>query len=394
MPDKTLNGILMGLTPVDLASPGLPGESFTCDGVNLTIIGGGTDIWDTYDQCHFAYRTQSGNFDARVRVVSLTQANVWSKAGIMVRENVFGGDRNVMLCTTPLPLNNVYHTQWRELADNASASCPTISPVSYPDAWIRMVREGNSFSTFIKTNGTDWTWTYTYNAASSYPIDLLLGLAVTAHDNALTATGKFSAFSVTAPKTDLVVSNSANAGVVAQGGTITYTVIVRNAGATATGVVVTDVLPAGVTYSGSSTLTGSAVHSAGTVTWTVGSLAPGASATLTITAVANTTGAKVSTATATSTGQEEVTANNSATVTVQVPLPPIITDPVYAGGHFGFSVATSTGVNYRVEYTDSLSDPDWVTLTTFTGDGTVKPVVDPTPNPNQRFYRTLILSTP
>src|SRR5208282_1557584 len=50
----------------------------------------------------------------------------------------------------------------------------------------------------------------------------------------------------------------------------------------ADGVVVTDVLPGGLSYQSSSAATGTIVESSGTVTWTVGSLADGASATATI----------------------------------------------------------------------------------------------------------------
>jgi uncharacterized repeat protein (TIGR01451 family) len=287
-------------------------------------------------------------------------------------------------------LNNLYHTQWRETDLGASANGGTVNTVSYPDAWIRLIRQGNAFTTMIKTNGTDWMWTYTYTPTNPYPSDVLLGLAVTAHDNALTATGMFNGFSVTAPVTDLAVSNSASAGVVPVGGTITYTITVRNQGAATPGVVVTDPLPAGVSYTGSTASVGTAVHSSGTVTWTVGSLASGASATLTITATANTGGTTVNTASATGGLTDENPANNSATATVLVPTPPTLTNPVLSGGTFSVSVATEAGASYLLQYVDKIEDTNWQTVATVAGDGSVKILSDPNPPPGQRFYRIVV----
>jgi TolB protein len=67
-----------------------------------------------------------------------------------------------------------------------------------------------------------------------------------------------------------------------QGATITYTIALSNAGPdSATGVAVTDVLPAGVTYQSASATQGT--YSAGTGVWTVGAMAASDADTLTIT---------------------------------------------------------------------------------------------------------------
>jgi choice-of-anchor A domain-containing protein/uncharacterized repeat protein (TIGR01451 family) len=69
------------------------------------------------------------------------------------------------------------------------------------------------------------------------------------------------------------------------GGLVTYTLLAENVGLdTATGVVVRDQLPAGVTFDSAS---GPCTQSGGVVTCSIGDLAPGASRTLTIRVVAN-----------------------------------------------------------------------------------------------------------
>jgi hypothetical protein len=69
---------------------------------------------------------------------------------------------------------------------------------------------------------------------------------------------------------------------------------------------------------------------------------------------------------------------------------PTITDPGFAGNQFGVSFATDPGVTYRVEYSESLTAPNWNQLDTVVGDGTVKTVFDPNPGPPSRFYRIRI----
>lgn len=383
---STLNGVFMGLTAQDIGIP-LPGSSRTTDGNTIEIVGGGTDIWGNFDDCQFAYKQWTGDFDARVRLESLTQADVWTKAGIMAREDLADSARNVFICATPLPLNNLHQTQWRDVATGTSASSPTIGGVPYPNAWLRLVRQGNTFTTLVMTNGADWVVMHTYAPSAGYPSQVYLGLAVTAHNNALTATGQFSNFTVTVPAADVGLQMTAAADVVPLNGNIIYTITAANTGfATATGVVVTDVLPAGVTYVSSSASAGSASHAAGTVTWNIGDLTAGTSATLTITATATTGGSKVNTATASSGSADGNPANNTATVTVEVTAPFSLSNPGFADGKFSFSFTTQLGVEYVVEYTDNLTAVDWKLLTTTPGTGGIVAVEDNSP-PTERFYR-------
>ena len=119
---------------------------------------------------------------------------------------------------------------------------------------------------------------------------------------------------------DVGVTLSAAARV-SPGATLAYTIAVTNAGKVtpATGVVVSDALPAGTVFASASssqgTITAPAVGSNGTVTVDIGSLAKGATATIsvavTVTAVSGTV--LTNTATVTATTQDLNSNNNSAT---------------------------------------------------------------------------------
>jgi uncharacterized repeat protein (TIGR01451 family) len=94
-----------------------------------------------------------------------------------------------------------------------------------------------------------------------------------------------------APKVDLSLTKTVNNATPSAGSNIVFTLGVKNDGpSVATGVIVRDVLPVGLTYVSSS---GAGSYSGITSLWTVGNLAVGETKTLSMTVTAATVGAKV-----------------------------------------------------------------------------------------------------
>jgi uncharacterized repeat protein (TIGR01451 family) len=92
------------------------------------------------------------------------------------------------------------------------------------------------------------------------------------------------------PEADLSITKTGSPDVVLPGNNITYTITVTNEGpSNATGVVVTDLLPAGVTFVSAKGTQGDFNLANRTLTWNVGTLSVGSSATLTIVVTVNTT---------------------------------------------------------------------------------------------------------
>jgi hypothetical protein len=184
---------LSPFTPMVLGTPGsdpvdVAGTVAYGLGTNgFLVVANGHDIWDAADGGHFIYTTYTGNFDARVRVESLTRANDWSKAGIMAREDLGAGSRNTMILVAPQPLNNLYNMQWRDVANAAcgsKADAERLRGVRYPDAWVRLYREGDVFTSMISTNGgADWFMYHQYTFTAPMPAELYVGVATTSHDN-------------------------------------------------------------------------------------------------------------------------------------------------------------------------------------------------------------------
>ena len=118
---------------------------------------------------------------------------------------------------------------------------------------------------------------------------------------------------------DVAVAKLASSGTVVVGSNVTYTVTATNNGPSdATGVQVTDPLPAGLTLVSATPSQGS--YTSGTGIWAIGSLASGAAATLTITATVTATGTITNTASKTAQIETDPTSSNdsaSAAITGQ-----------------------------------------------------------------------------
>jgi uncharacterized repeat protein (TIGR01451 family) len=117
-----------------------------------------------------------------------------------------------------------------------------------------------------------------------------------------------------ATEAELALVKSVAPSSVPPGANAVFTLTVTNNGpAAAANTVVTDTLPAGLTYVGNDCGAGFA---APTLTWNVGTLAIGASATCNVTVTVDQAGSFTNGALATSDGTDTVPANNSAAATV------------------------------------------------------------------------------
>jgi hypothetical protein len=82
-------------------------------------------------------------------------------------------------------------------------------------------------------------------------------------------------------------------------------------------------------------------------------------------------------------GTNSFTGTNYVVVSVR----PSIFAPVLSGTDFVFSFQTIAAKTYTVQYKDSLEEPNWQTLQTVPGDGTLKTITNSTASPALRFYR-------
>ncbi|MCX8155867.1 MAG: immunoglobulin domain-containing protein [Verrucomicrobiae bacterium] len=215
-------GQLTGPSVVSMLDLGV--FSVNCDGV---------DIWGTTDGGQLMYRPVTGDFDIRVRVQSLTQANAWTKAGIMARETTNNASFNVYMCSTPRGGQNTFSFQWRDSAvapnsqSTGDAAIGLVRPplADYPNNWVRLVRQGNAFSAYYSYDGVNWIWHYT--RVSSLARTLLVGLATTSHDMNIRATAVYDNLYFPPPPS-LTVDSSLENIQVNLGGSVTLTATIVN----------------------------------------------------------------------------------------------------------------------------------------------------------------------
>jgi hypothetical protein len=197
-PGNTGTGNVLGFVSEDIGGPALAGSSLACNSTEIEIVGGGADVWGNADQFHLVSTAASGDFDARVRVISLAGSNAITKAVLVARENNAPGSRALHVSVNPLaPARDQIELGFRATTDGGSGAWGgTFVPGGIPNAWLRVTRLGNVFNGYRSTNGVDWILMGT--STQVFPASMTVGIGVTAHDNTLLATGLLSNFQISA----------------------------------------------------------------------------------------------------------------------------------------------------------------------------------------------------
>jgi regulation of enolase protein 1 (concanavalin A-like superfamily) len=162
----------------------LPPGTFT-EGPPITMTAGGTDIWDTADQFHFAYKQLSGEGSITARVDSISNTDPWAKAGVMIRELLEPGSTHAMIVVTP---GNGVSLQ-RRVNAGAGSDETTVTEITAPQ-WVRVTRSGNTLTGEYSANGSNWTTLGSVDIAML--ADVYIGLCLTSHNVNATCTAEFS----------------------------------------------------------------------------------------------------------------------------------------------------------------------------------------------------------
>ena len=151
---------------------------------------------------------------------------------------------------------------------------------------VATVKSTGSYANTATITGTQYDPTSSNNTSTSTPVPL--------------------------PVADLAVVKTSSSATPAVGSNVTFTITATNNGPlAATGVKVVDNLPSGYTFVSATPSTGTWAAP----NWTIGNLANGASATMTIVATVKSTGTYANTATISGTQTDPTTGNNTSTVT-------------------------------------------------------------------------------
>jgi beta-glucanase (GH16 family) len=184
------------LVDADIGSPGMAGSS-NFDGLKWTINGGGSDIFGTSDQFHFASEAfNGGDLTITARVANLLDTGDYAKAGIMIRN---GTATNAAYAFTFVTPNTGAQSQganfeYRAAAGASAQGAGSMHGVTAPQ-WLRLVRIGDTFTAYASADGVNWTQN---GPSEMIPMgaSVNVGLAVDAYNNAALNTAMFSSVSI------------------------------------------------------------------------------------------------------------------------------------------------------------------------------------------------------
>jgi transcriptional regulator CtsR/regulation of enolase protein 1 (concanavalin A-like superfamily) len=165
------------------------GGSATYSSGTFTVKASGDDIWNAADAFHFVYQPMSGDGTVVTRVASLTNTNVWAKAGVMIRESLGSNSKHAMMVVTPGS-----GVSFQRRLSTGGASTSTTSTGKAPPYWVGLVRSGNTFTAYYSSNGS--TWTQIGSDTISMSANVQVGLAVTSHNNSALTTAVMDSITV------------------------------------------------------------------------------------------------------------------------------------------------------------------------------------------------------
>jgi len=161
-----------------------PSTGFTTTPGSFDVASRGIDIWGTADSGNFIWEERTGDFDVRVRLQSFTAPAGSANAGLMAREDLGEGSRNISIVTyANQPL---WISAERPEADGPSVVTAGDWDISwpagagFPNIWMRLQRSGNTFTMYGGTNGLDWVQVGdSVTPSTPYPATILVGMRTT-----------------------------------------------------------------------------------------------------------------------------------------------------------------------------------------------------------------------
>jgi regulation of enolase protein 1 (concanavalin A-like superfamily) len=175
----------------DIGAVGIAGRTIeSSSGVSMEASG--ADIWGTADAFRFRYAQGDDSHVVTARVVSVTRAHGWTKAGVMIRETLDPDSKHVMVIVSP---GKGLAMQYRAETGGISANAGLL-PGTAPE-WLRLSREGDIFHGDVSNDGVTWTRLGSITVNMSPTVHT--GLVLTSHNNVALATASFDNASVVIP---------------------------------------------------------------------------------------------------------------------------------------------------------------------------------------------------
>jgi regulation of enolase protein 1 (concanavalin A-like superfamily) len=154
--NKLTNSLTVTVLPVpwqtgDIGTVGAAGSSSWSNNV-FTVTGSGADIYGTADAFRYTYQTASGDCTIVARVATVQNVNVWSKAGVMIRETLNANSTHASMYITPGSGSSFQS----RVTTGGTSTATTLTGIVAP-YWVRVARSGSTFTASQSPDGTNWT---------------------------------------------------------------------------------------------------------------------------------------------------------------------------------------------------------------------------------------------
>ena len=320
----------------DIGAVGIAGSA-TATGGTFTANGSGNDIWNAADAFHFVYQPVAGNCEIRARIVNLQNTDPWAKAGVMIRDSAAAGAMNVAVVLAP---TNGMSFQIRSANGAATTSTVVGGGTVLAPKWVRLVRAENSFTGYYSADGSTWTQV---GATTVLPMssNALIGLAVSAHNNASNCVASWDNVSVNQSPVAAAIPNQT----IIAGQTLLVTNLATDA----------DVPAQTLSYSSPNAPAGSLFDaSSGVFTWRPAIAQAPSTQTIALVASDN--------------GLPSMSVTQNFTVTVNRPVDPQLSNATLSNGNFSAFISGDVGPDYLLQSSSNLLT--WSTVATSTPSAT------------------------
>jgi hypothetical protein len=174
-------------------------DALAVAGDYVTMVAGGSDIWNTRDEFVYACTLLAGDFDFQMQVQSVTpKLDKFTRIGLMARESPdLPESRHVMVAVNAA---NTFQVVMRSEEGAAATSVPQNPlPSAYAsNSWVRLQRVGAIFHAYTSSNGVDWAQLYqTTGGDKPFCDPIYFGLAASSHATDAVATNVVGHFSST-----------------------------------------------------------------------------------------------------------------------------------------------------------------------------------------------------
>ncbi len=166
----------------DIGTVGVPGAIAQNAGI-FTVKGSGADIWGTADAFRFVYFPVTGDAQVTARVTAIQNTDVWAKAGMMIREDLTAGSKNAFMAVSSTS-GVTFQTRAASGAGSTSVKAAGAVP-----KWVRVTRAGSLLTGAVSDNGTAWTTVGSLTLSMNATV--YVGMAATAHNNAVLGSATF-----------------------------------------------------------------------------------------------------------------------------------------------------------------------------------------------------------